>query len=165
MSKAQPTGYFITWTVYGTHLPGDGPNWRHRKQGQKLPAPLLRDWTADRLKHDVELLEAHMRLVTQAAIEHRCKVKNWKLWSAYVGCNHVHVVVSASSKRPETVRDQLKSASTEMLRIRFPSWRGRPVWTRCGDVEFLCDEDAIAAAVQYVEWAQTHKDREIDAAL
>jgi hypothetical protein len=33
MNSDDPIAYFITWTVYGTHLQGDERGWRRRRKG------------------------------------------------------------------------------------------------------------------------------------
>ena len=37
-------GFFITWTTYGTWLPGDARGWRKRIGGEQQPRPLLEAW-------------------------------------------------------------------------------------------------------------------------
>ena len=42
--------YFITWTTYGTWLPGDRRGWRKWNAGEQQPCPLLEAWCRDRMK-------------------------------------------------------------------------------------------------------------------
>ena len=63
-----PLALFVTWTVYGTFLPGDARGWRHRTEGGKLPQPRLEQWSQSQLKHDIVLLDDTMRGVAEAAI-------------------------------------------------------------------------------------------------
>lgn len=63
MNDDSPLGMFITWTVYGTFLPGDGRGWRHRSSGDQLARPLLETWHRDRLNHNVITLDDSMRSV------------------------------------------------------------------------------------------------------
>ena len=39
-----PIAYFITWTCYGTYLPGDHRGWTRWHKGDQLPIPSLEDW-------------------------------------------------------------------------------------------------------------------------
>jgi hypothetical protein len=41
----EPLGYFITWTCYGTWLPGDDRGWTSWHQGERIPQPLSPDKT------------------------------------------------------------------------------------------------------------------------
>jgi hypothetical protein len=70
------------------------------------------------------------------------------------------VVVSAPNYRPELVRDQLKAKATKELRLAFPNWMDRPVWTTRGDIEFLDSEVEIEQSASYVREAQNRKARD-----
>ncbi|HEY6565119.1 MAG TPA: hypothetical protein VIY86_11515, partial [Pirellulaceae bacterium] len=59
----EPLAFFITWTVYGTHLQGHEQGWRRRKKGTQPPQPLLEGWRHDRLNHPVIVLDADMRVI------------------------------------------------------------------------------------------------------
>ena len=76
-----PLAYFITWTVYGTHLPGDLLGWRQRGHGHQLPRPQLAKWHEERLLHPIELLSRRNREATVNAINEICCYRNWKLWN------------------------------------------------------------------------------------
>ena len=154
-----PLALFITWTVYGTFLPGDARGWRHRSEGGKLSRPRLESWARDQLKHDIVLLNQSMRHVAEAAVAEICRFRGWNLWAVSIRTNHAHVVVTAPEYEPETVRDQLKAKATRELRDNFATWKDRPVWSRKGDIEFLDTEDDIESCVIYVREAQDRKDR------
>ena len=154
-----PLGLFITWTVYGTFLPGDARGWRHRSKGNQLARPRLAVWHRDRLNHDVITLDESMRSVAEAAIREICHVRSWSEWAISARSNHVHVVVTAPEYKPTLVRDQLKAKATMELRRAFSVWKGRPVWTEKGDIEFLDSDADIEECVIYVTEAQDRKDR------
>ena len=52
MNSDDPIAFFITWTVYGTHLQGDERGWRRRRKGDQQPQPRLAQWRRERLKHE-----------------------------------------------------------------------------------------------------------------
>ena len=158
--NASPLGLFITWTVYGTFLPGDARGWRLRSAGHQLPRPLLETWHRGRLKHDVITLDAAMQSIAELAIHEIGGVRSWSLWATAVRTNHVHVVVTATEYDPKLVRDQLKGKTTMELRREFPIWKDRPVWSEKGDIEFLDSETEIQQCVVYVSEAQDRKDRD-----
>ena len=155
-----PQGLFITWTVYGTFLPGDARGWRHRKSGQRLARPRLETWHRERLHHDVVTLDTSMQSVADAAIREICRVRSWSVWAIAVRSNHVHAVITAPEYTPVLVRDQLKAKATLELRRAFAVWNDRPVWTEKGDIEFLDSETDIEQCVVYVTEAQDRKDRD-----
>ena len=155
-----PLGLFITWTVYGTHLPGDSRGWRHRNTGPQTSCPSLENWHLDGLQHDVITLNKSMHEVTEEAIREICVLRNWSLWAVAVRSNHVHVVVTAPEYAPELVRDQLKAKATRKLREAFQLLVNRPVWSAKGDIEFLDSENDIEQYIVYVNEAQDRKDRD-----
>ena len=105
LMNTSPLGLFITWTVYGTFLPGDARGWKHRSAGLQLARPLLETWHRDRLSHDIITLDDSMQSVAEAAIREICGVRSWALWATSVRTNHVHVVVTARTYAPKLVRD------------------------------------------------------------
>ena len=124
-----PLGLFITWTVYGTFLPGDNRGWRHRTEGNNLSKPQLEEWHRERLSHDVILLDTEMRNVAEHAINEIGKFRGWTIWAVSVRSNHAHVVVTATDYNPKLVRDQLKAKATRNLRQSYEIWKDRPVWS------------------------------------
>ena len=99
-----------------------------------------------------------MRDIVDGTIRHHCAIRQWQLHSVNARTNHVHVVVSASGFRPETVRNQLKAWCTRLLkpiagdRHRF--------WTEGGSSLWLNEEDALEQAILYVRDAQDQKWRD-----
>jgi REP element-mobilizing transposase RayT len=149
-----PLAYFITWTVYGTFLQGDGRGWRKRCEGNQLPQPRLANWHQERLNHAVLLLSPAQRETVEQRCERHCEHRGWRLWEVNARSNHVHVVVSAPRYAGDLVRDQLKANCTRTLRERWPAFAGRPVWTHGGDWECLNGNDDLEAACLYVREAQ-----------
>ena len=150
MNGDGPAGLFITWTVYGTFLPGDRRGWRHRKEGVQQPRGKLEAYCRDKLKYKIELLTDAMRATVESGVTRHCKKRNWKLWGIEARTNHVHGVISVSGHDPACVRDQLKAAATRTLRDRFPMWKERSVWTAKGDIEYLDDMDEILLCMEYL---------------
>ncbi len=157
--RDQPVGFFITWTVDGTFLQGDTRWWRKRSSGEQSPQPLLQQWHRDRLKHDVILLNDGHRKVVKSEIEYHCKRRDWKLWVVNVRTNHLHVVITASGRTGDKVRDQLKANCTRGIRGIDSRFADRPVWTTKGDVQFLKTDDELNQAILYAGAAQDRMGR------
>ena len=155
-----PLALFITWTVYGTFLPGDVRGWRHRAKGAHTASHRLEKWHRDRLNHDVVLLNSEMRVVAKSALLEACRIRQWTTWAVNVRSNHVHVVLTAPDYAPTVVRDQLKAKATRDLRQCFDIWKDRPVWSAKGDIEFMDTEKDIDDCAIYVLEAQDRKDRD-----
>ena len=152
----------ITWTTYGTWLPGDMRGWRKRRNGEQLPRPLLERWCREQMTGDVVLLSPSDRqTVEEACIEH-CEFRRWHLLAVSARSNHVHVVVAADEK-PQKVRDQLKANCTRRLRTQTVPLIAERTWARGGDCSILDTDDEIEAAVLYVKEAQDRKHLDAEA--
>lgn len=160
MNPDEPVAYYITWTVYGTHLQGDTRGWRRRRKGYQPPQPRLARWRRERLKHDVILLSPEQQLIVERECRRHCTHRGWRLWEVNARSNHVHVVVTAAGCSGKPVRDQLKANCTRGLREQWPVFRDRPVWTVGGDWECINSEDDLETVCLYVREAQDRMDRE-----
>jgi len=160
MNNGDPIAYFLTWTLYGTHLQGDVRGWRRRRKGEQLPQPRLAQWRRERLQYDVLLLMPDQRDTVQAQCQSHCEHRGWRLWVANARSNHVHAVVTATGYSGATVRDQLKANCTRGLRERWEIFRARPVWTVGGDWQCINDVDELEIAIAYAGEAQDRKDRD-----
>ncbi len=150
----EPLAFFITWTVYGSHLQGDVRGWRRRRHGEQPPQPHLAQWRRERLKHEVLLLSPEQREVVARESERHCEHRGWRLWGVNPRSTHVHVVATAAGYSGKVVRDQLKANATRGLREGWPQFCDRPVWTVGGDWECLNTEDDLEHVVLYVRDAQ-----------
>ncbi len=156
-----PITSLITWTTYGTWLPGDLRGWRKRPGGEQLPRPLLESWCREQLTGDVVLLSTHDREVVEDACREHCEFRGWHLFAVIARSNHVHAVVAAD-ETPQIVRDQLKANCTRRLRTQETPLVARRTWTRGGDCSILDTEDEIESAIVYVNVAQDRKGLEVD---
>jgi REP element-mobilizing transposase RayT len=150
---------FITWTTYGTWLPGDIRGWRKKKRGQQLPRPLLEEWCRKQMKGDAVLLEPGDRQTVEAACQKHCDHRGWHLFAVSARTNHVHVVVAIDTSL-QKARDQLKANCTRELRTQPHPLTCERTWTKGGDCEVLDTDDDIHAAVEYVTEAQDRKGRD-----
>ena len=154
MNSDDPIAFFITWTVYGTHLQGDPRGWRRRRKGEQTPQPRLAEWRRERLNHEVLLLSPEHRATIEDECRRHCEHRGWRLWEVNARSNHVHAVVSAPECSGKTVRDQLKANCTRGLREKWTVFRDRPVWTVGGDWECINSEDDLEEVCLYVREAQ-----------
>jgi hypothetical protein len=154
MLADDPIAFFITWTVYGSHLQGDEPGWRRRRQGERLPRPRLAQWRRERLKYEVLLLSPEQRAIVECECQRHSDFRGWHLWAVNARSTHVHVVVTAAGYSGKTVQDQLKANGTRGLRERWPAFCDRPVWTVGGDWVCINSEDDLDAVCLYVREAQ-----------
>lgn len=145
--------YFITWTTYGTWLPGDERGWTQWHQGWKAPDKSLADYSRSIMTEDAVTLQTVQRQLVEGTIVKHSNIRNWKLWAKNCRTNHVHVVVTAYRYDGETVRDQFKAWCTRLLKSEFnpkkTNW-----WTEGGYVKPIDNEDDLSAAIRYTLEAQ-----------
>jgi REP element-mobilizing transposase RayT len=157
----EPLAFLITWTVHGSFLQGDSRWWKPKGKRSQSPQPLLEHWHRDRLKHEIVWLTESHQTIVESEIMRLCNFRGWQLWISNARKNHVHIVVTASERSGNQVRDQLKANCTRALRESDLQFVGRPVWTRerGGDVKFLNSEDSLERAVNYAGEGQDRMDR------
>ena len=73
------SGLFITWTTYGTWLPGDARGWRTRRGGYQLPKPLLAQWCQKQMADEAVLLKPHDRETVEDACREHSVFRGWHL--------------------------------------------------------------------------------------
>ena len=150
--------YFITWTTYGTWLPGDSRGWRKTNKGDQPPQPLLEAWCRNRMSESAVLLDHAQRDKVEAVCREHAKIRGWVLHAVNARSNHVHLAVTAD-KAPELVRDQFKANATRVLRQKPDAMTKNIIWTRGGDCEIVDGEDNLERVVQYITEAQDRMDR------
>ncbi len=153
---ADPLGYFLTRTTYGTWLPGDERGWVERPGQFRPPNPALQATARALLKEEPCILDHQQRGLVEATIAKHCAIRSWHLHIVNCRTKHVHVVVTAKA-RPKIVRDQFKAWCTrhlkELQRTRDQAVRTN-WWTEGGSVRCLNDEDSLAEAIRYVRDCQ-----------
>ena len=148
--------YFMTWTTFGTFLPGDARGWRKRQSGPQSPRPALERWCRHRMTSDAVRLSISDRSAVVVACQQHCDFRGWTLFAAEARSNHVHVVV-VSDRDPRTTRNQLKANCTRALRLQMTPLDVPKTWSVGGDVRVLDTDEDIEAAILYVTEAQDRK--------
>jgi REP element-mobilizing transposase RayT len=164
MSADRPFAWLITWTCYGTWLPGDQRGYVSNTllpEGGSLPrenrfgTPYTREdaYTRERarslLKHDPVYLTELEAFVAAEAITRAARSRGWRIPRAAFMANHVHVVVQDSPDDGPTVRRVLKGTSQAALKRL--TGRSQRWWTQGGSDRSKRDGPAIEAAIRYVE--------------
>ena len=151
-----PIAYFITWTTYGTWLPGDERGWNRRGDHESLaPNRFLSEFNASRMKETEFVLNHGDQEIVADTITKHCEIRKWELHAMSVRSNHVHVVVTTPECTPETVRDQLKAWCSRLLKRNHPD-RTR-FWTEGASCRWINTNDDLESAMEYVLEAQDRK--------
>ena len=164
-----PITLFITWTTYGSWLPGDSRGWMKWKKGEQQPQPVLEYWCQDRMKEKAVLLNTQHRVVVENVIRQHSEIRGWDLHVVSVRSNHVHVAVTVIPKCGnkdfrvadgiKRVRDELKANSTRVLRRCENPIQNEKVWTKGGDIQFIDSDVDLEQVVIYICEAQDRMDR------
>lgn len=160
--RSKPLAFHLTWTTYGTWLPGDPRGWVKRGQGLQPPSLLRQRDTELRMSEDACRLDALQRRLVEAIVAEHCRIRDWRLYGVNCRSNHIHVVVTADAE-PETVLEQRKSWTTRWLKelesLRFPDlavarehW-----WTERGSRRWINDLDVLEAVLHYVRECQARR--------
>ena len=151
----EPLAYFLTWTTYGTWLPGDQRGWIDKHDaGADRPVQSAdtqkEALAASRLKEPPVVLETRARQDVASAIVEVCRFRSWPIHAARVLSNHVHVVVTAAEVHPDRVEATFKAYGTRRLKHLYPATTRKHWWTEGASTRYLNDEASLLRAVQYV---------------
>jgi len=150
----EPLACFLTWTTYGSWLPGDERGWV-AKPGEFLPPDAHLEQASRSLMTEPPLiLDSTQRELVESTIADHCRHRGWHLHAVACRTNHVHVVVTAPGRAPEDVMDQFKAWCTRRLKEPLESSEPRTVranwWTQRGSKRWLNDHESLAIAMEYV---------------
>jgi hypothetical protein len=154
VTRTEPIAFFLTWTTYGSWLPGDDRGWAD-SLGHLRAAEPTRTLQASRLLAERPLaLGVHQQSVVADVIAAHCKIRGWTLHAISCRSQHVHVVVTAAGVAPEDVMTQFKAWATRRLKAasaddRIQSNRRR-WWSECGSKRWIYDVAGLEAVVTYV---------------
>src|SRR5690242_8249973 len=85
---ADPLAYFLTWTTYGTWLPGDERGWVERPGQFRSPNPGLEAAARSLLKEAPCVLNHEQRRLVEQTIAKHCAIRGWHLH--VVNCRTTH---------------------------------------------------------------------------
>lgn len=152
-----PLAYFLTWSTYGTWLPGDERGWTEYGHGWQLPDPARKLEAEAKMTEDACGLDREQRRVVEKQVAETCRFRSWELHCVNCRSNHVHVVVSADQDA-KIVRNQLKAWCTRRLK-ELDAVRGRTEvrenwWAERGSQRFINDLESLEATDLYVRDGQ-----------
>ncbi len=156
----EPLAYFLTWSTYGTWLPGDERGWIEYRHGWKLPDPIRQLEAEASMDEDACILNAQQRQLVETTIAEHCQIRGWELHAMNCRTNHLHVV-AAADRHPDDIRKQLKAWCTRRLKehernqFRVPKEPFRENWwAERGSRRYINDEESLEAAILYVRDGQ-----------
>lgn len=152
---SDPLAYFLTWTTYGTWLPGDERGWYSTPGKWCSPDNLRKQWSQIRMTEDAIVLNHLQRKEVETTIHRHCELRGWHLHGVNCRSNHVHVVVTANIT-PKQTMGQFKAWCTRNLKtlarqsgdIKLADrekW-----WTENGSKPYLFTEEELQGAIVYI---------------
>lgn len=153
--------YFLTFSAYGTRLPGSEKGWvdaQHSAYGSpSLPGNHRRNayWEAH-LNESPWILHSEARRITLEALISVCGYRGWTAHALHIRTTHVHGVVAAETT-PERMLSNFKAYATRALRRFLTHDRRRRYWTHHGSTRYLWTNASVIAAVDYVLNGQGEK--------
>jgi REP element-mobilizing transposase RayT len=144
--------YFMTWTTYGTWLPGSGKgsvDRRHNVYGTPfvMPDPVHEAHAGELMKHPGYDMNEAVRIGVRDAIVEMCQEKSWHLYALHVRTNHVHIVLFADRKADRLLSELKARASRELSAKNIDAHPNR--WTRGGSKPSIFTEASLEGAIRY----------------
>ena len=139
--------YFVTFSTYGTHLPGDPRGSADRHDGWLPSRPALVTFAQSLMAETEFRLDGRQdRQAVRDAIVEVCRYRSWRLLALHVRIDHVHGLVQAEGATPGKVMGDWKAYSSRALKIRWP---GRQCfWTKSGGARIV--RGPVGRLVSYV---------------
>jgi hypothetical protein len=148
---AKTVGYMLTWTTYGSWLPGDKR--RYVQHGKVLDGnEKVREHARRIQKSATVRLTKKERSAVEQAITAEIEKVGQQLEAIAVCSNHVHLVVRWSYHPVDEIVSRYKNAG--MFALRDVGRTGR-IWTKGYDRRFCFTEEEFNRRIEYVK---RHKD-------
>jgi REP element-mobilizing transposase RayT len=157
--------WLLTWTCYGTWLPGDdrgfvspiaGPDEKYRlirNSGDPVPGgiPALERYHESRLKSEpIYITGDHARVLLDQFRE-TTRIRNWLLLAVAIMANHTHVIVGVpGDPDPSDILGDFKSYGSRALNRKWGKPASGTWWTESGSKRKKGDETAVFSAIKYV---------------
>ncbi len=144
------TIHFLTWTTYGTWLPGDERGWASAKTHSAMqPQGPLDTFSAKNLRAAPMYLDEEQRAACANSIEATCQYYGWELCVVNVRQAHVHALVGADVPSWR-IMQAAKAWATRKMREAGLTKQNRPVWTSNGSTRIVVDSDDLRAVLAHV---------------
>jgi REP element-mobilizing transposase RayT len=152
---ADPLAYFLTWTTYGTWLPGDQRGWVDKHTAGPVtpinqPDSAREAAARTRMTDPPVILDPDARRAVDAAIRETCRFRGWFVHALNVRSNHVHAVVCSGDQSPGRTLGVLKAYGSRALNAFCPHVKRERWWTEDGSKRYINEQKSLNAAIEYV---------------
>ena len=158
--------WFLTWSTYGTWLPGDARGFVSRVRDESGEAvihnipgtpydadmPPLAEFARAALKGPPIYLTADHAPVILAQFQETAEHRKRLLLAVAIMTYHIHLVVGVpGDPDPASLLADFKSYASRALNKRWPKPASGTWWTESGSKRKLPNETAVLAAVNYIK--------------
>ena len=141
------TGYMVTWTTYGTWLPGDKRG--YVRQGKIMPGdPKILKASQSLQKAATVTLDSEQKAIIRRAILQEAQKIGHTIEALAVCTNHIHLVARPCEESIESIVSRYKNVAMFALRI---DGSVRRIWTRGFDKRFCFNEKSLNQRIEYVK--------------
>ncbi len=157
--------WFLTWTTYGTWLPGDergftgaaeneiGEIVNYNQFGAQLGDPNLplRKNAENLLKSKPIVLTYEQAQELYRQFQETVRVRGWLILAVGIMHTHLHVIVGVpGDPKPDKILNDLKAYGTRCLNEKFGKVASDTWWTTNGSKRKLEADRDVEVTVQYV---------------
>lgn len=140
-------GYMVTWTTYGTWLPGDKRG--YVKQGKTMTGdPKILKASQILQKSETVTLDSEQKAIIRRAILQEAERIGHMIEALVVCTNHIHLVACHCEKSIESIVSRYKNVA--MFAI-YKEGSVRHIWTRGFDKRFCFNEKSLNQRIEYVK--------------
>ena len=158
--------WLLTWTTYGTWLPGDGRGsittirdepsgewYRPNEYGTPVvpPSSGLEFLARGRMTGPPVRLNQEMAEMAAHQFQETARYRGWSIMALAIMANHVHVVLGTpGDPDPAQMLRDLKSYGARTLNKLYSRPQSGTWWTAGGSRRILKEDHSIMAAIEYV---------------
>jgi REP element-mobilizing transposase RayT len=157
--------WFLTWTTYGSWLPGDergfvgeavedGLRRAHNEPHSPpaMPSQALAEFSRELLVGPPILLNVSQVDTLMEQFLDTTQYRRWLLVAVGVMQTHIHAVIGVTGDpKPEKILNDLKSYATRRLNRDWGPPVSETWWSRSGSKRKLAGEQDVEAVVEYIQ--------------
>ena len=156
--------WLLTWTTYGTWLPGDGRGSVTRIRTGVEPRELQNALDTPHVAHEPALVQsgkelgcapiflglAHAQCLWDQ-FQETARHREWHIFAVAIMRSHMHLVVGVQGDpEPKEILKSFKSYGSRALNRKWRRPESGTWWTESGSKRKLPDEAAVIDAIEYV---------------
>jgi len=152
-----PIAYFITFSTYACHLPGDSRGWVSPARNiygtpQEPPDPVCKNSFLSQGIKPYTLDTDTQRVLVLESLLKTCQLRSWQAIAMHVRQNHVHCLLKATGL-PEQIMVSLKAHATRCLKeyhLRNGQIMPPKFWASHGSTRYIWKPEELEPLTHYI---------------